>query len=175
MFFLVFPRFRIPEGSSPVTQIPVNNRDTTKTGMVCHRSSISATIPIPIKPVGHLLWVYPYPCWFLFMPKASKWTKVSTPIDGSILGFNMCPDCDNNWLTLKEIQKLVDDDTSMQNLSKIQKQEYLDNLQTYRDTKKTGVRASNQAAALDCWGTVNRMLNKVCTYAPSCQTKLRLF
>ena len=33
--------------------------------MVCYRSSISATISVPIKPVGCLPQVYPYPCWSL--------------------------------------------------------------------------------------------------------------
>ena len=91
------------------------------------------------------------------------------------LGVNMCPDHDKDRLTLKEIKKLVVDDASMQNLSKLQKQEYLNNLQIYWDTKKTGVHTSSQAAALDCQGTVNRISNEVCTYLPHCQTELSLF
>jgi hypothetical protein len=48
-----------------VTQITVDTRDTAKMGMVCHRSSILATVPVPVKPVGHLPQVYPYPCYTL--------------------------------------------------------------------------------------------------------------
>ena len=44
----------------PVISIPVNNHDTAKMGMVCHRYGISATIPIPIKPTINLPWVYLY-------------------------------------------------------------------------------------------------------------------
>ena len=43
-------------------QIPVKNHDTAQMGMVCHRYSILATIPVPIKPSGHLPQVYPYLC-----------------------------------------------------------------------------------------------------------------
>jgi hypothetical protein len=42
-----------------------NTYDTTRTGTLCHRSGILATIPVPVKPVGHLPWVYPYPCYTL--------------------------------------------------------------------------------------------------------------
>jgi hypothetical protein len=50
-----------------VTQITVDTHDTAKMGMVCHRSGILATVPIFIKPVGHLPWVYPYLCYTLSM------------------------------------------------------------------------------------------------------------
>jgi hypothetical protein len=80
----------------------------------------------------------------------------------------MSPDRDiGDRHTLKELQRRVNDDTSMQNLSENQKQEYLTNLQTYRDTKKTGVRASNQAAALDCRGTIDKISGEVCAHKPS--------
>jgi hypothetical protein len=46
-------------------QKPVNTRDTAKTGTVCHRYSISATVPIPVKPVGRIPQVYPYLCYTL--------------------------------------------------------------------------------------------------------------
>ena len=36
----------------PVTGIPVNTRDTAKTGTVCHRYGISATVPVPVKPAA---------------------------------------------------------------------------------------------------------------------------
>jgi len=45
--------------------ITVDTHDTMKTAMVCHRSGILAAIPVPVKPVGHLLRVYPYPCYTL--------------------------------------------------------------------------------------------------------------
>lgn len=48
-----------------VTQITMDTCDTPKMGMVCHMSGILATIPVPIKPVGCLPWVYPYPCYTL--------------------------------------------------------------------------------------------------------------
>lgn len=86
-------------------------------------------------------------------------------IDGSIQpDFNICPDCEKgDCLTLKEIQKLVDDDTSLQNLSDIQMQEFIAKLQAHQDTKKTGVCASNQASALDCRGTIDRISCKIRT------------
>ena len=65
-------------------------------------------------------------------------------------------------LTLAEIQKLVDDDTDMQDLSKSSQQEYIDALQIHRDTKKTGSRASNVAAAVDCQGVIARVSTEVC-------------
>jgi hypothetical protein len=51
--------------SSEASEIPINTCDTTKMGMVCHRYGNSATVPVPIKPAGHLPWVYPYPCYTL--------------------------------------------------------------------------------------------------------------
>jgi hypothetical protein len=87
----------------------------------------------------------------------------------------VCPDRDKgDRLTLKEIQKLVDDDAALQNLSEDQKQEFIAELQIHRDTKKTGVRASNQAAATDCRGTIDRVSREVRqgTCKPSGQTAL---
>jgi hypothetical protein len=76
----------------------------------------------------------------------------------------MCPDCDKgDRLTLKEIQKLVDEDTSLQNLSENQKGEFIAELQAHRDIKKTGIRATNQAAASDCRGTIDRISGEVST------------
>lgn len=65
-------------------------------------------------------------------------------------------------MKLADIQKLVEDDSSMQNLSKAQQQEYIEDLQIYRDSKRTGVRASNVAAALDCRGVVDNVSAEVC-------------
>ena len=74
----------------------------------------------------------------------------------------MCSDREKgDRLTLKEIQKLVNDDPALQNLSENQKQEFIAELKTYRDTKKTGARASNQAAATDCRGTIDRISGEV--------------
>jgi hypothetical protein len=92
--------------------------------------------------------------------------KVSKFIDGTP-DSKICPDRDKgDRLTLKEIQKLVDDDPVLQNLSENQKQEFLAELKTHRDTMKTGVRASNQAAAMDCRGTIDRISGEV--HKPSC-------
>lgn len=86
-------------------------------------------------------------------------------IDGFIQpDFIICPDREKgDRLTLKEIQKLVDDDTSLKNLSDVQIQEFIAELQAHRDIKKTGVRASNKAAALDCRGTIDRISCEVRT------------
>jgi hypothetical protein len=43
-------------------QIPVNNHDTTQMGMVCHRYSNSAPVPVPVKHIRLSPWVYPYLC-----------------------------------------------------------------------------------------------------------------
>jgi HPt (histidine-containing phosphotransfer) domain-containing protein len=67
-------------------------------------------------------------------------------------------------LHLAEIQKLVEDDASMKDLSQPQHQEFIDNLKKYRETNKTGVRASNKLAALDCRGVVDRVSTEVCIY-----------
>ena len=62
LFLVMINVWHLPQ---PVTQITMDTHDTTKMGMVCHRSGIPATVPIPVKPVGHLPWVYPYPCYTL--------------------------------------------------------------------------------------------------------------
>ncbi|KAF8518835.1 hypothetical protein BU17DRAFT_90632 [Hysterangium stoloniferum] len=64
-------------------------------------------------------------------------------------------------LTLADIQKLVDDDVSMQNPSKDQCRELFENLQMHRDLKRTGVHISNAAAALDCQGAVSRVSTEI--------------
>ena len=46
-----------------VTQITVDTHDTAKIGTVCHRSGISATVPIPVKPTAQLLQVDLHPCF----------------------------------------------------------------------------------------------------------------
>jgi len=65
-------------------------------------------------------------------------------------------------LKLKEIQKLVDDDTSMQNLSEAKQKDYIDELQLHRDTKKVGARSSNVAAAVDCRSCITKVSTEVC-------------
>ena len=56
----------------------------------------------------------------------------------------------------------MDNDPSMQNLSKTQQQEFIDDLQAHRDLKRTGVHVSNAAVAIDCQGTVSRISDEVC-------------
>ena len=53
-------------------------------------------------------------------------------------------------LKLSEIQKLVDDDPSLQNLSEAQQKDFIDELQLHHDTKKAGACSSNNAAVADC-------------------------
>jgi hypothetical protein len=59
-------------------------------------------------------------------------------------------------LKLADIQKLVDEDTEMQNLSKSEKNDFIDTLKLHRETKKMGVCASNIAAAADGRAVVDR-------------------
>jgi hypothetical protein len=66
-------------------------------------------------------------------------------------------------LKLSEIQELVNNDTSMQNLSETQQKEYIDDLQLHRDTKKTGARSSNNAAAADCRTSITNVTTEVLT------------
>ncbi|KAF8239106.1 hypothetical protein L208DRAFT_1478308 [Tricholoma matsutake] len=73
-------------------------------------------------------------------------------------GLEMNEDCgQGDRLMLAEIQHLVNNNASMNNLSKSQKQEYINDLQAHRDTKKSGAHASNAVAAMDCRGTVARI------------------
>ncbi|KAF8229076.1 hypothetical protein L208DRAFT_1288432 [Tricholoma matsutake] len=60
-------------------------------------------------------------------------------------------------LNLAQIQKLMDDDTNMQHLSKTQQKEYINDLQAHCDSKTTGARASNVAAAVDCHTSIARV------------------
>ena len=66
-------------------------------------------------------------------------------------------------LKLSELQKLVDDDDTMQNLSEAKQKDYIDNLQLHRDTKKTGARSSNNAAAADCRTCITNVTTEVRT------------
>jgi hypothetical protein len=50
----------------------------------------------------------------------------------------------------------------MQNLSEAQHQEFINNLQIHRNTMRTGARASNTAAAVDCRGAVAKISNEAC-------------
>jgi hypothetical protein len=65
-------------------------------------------------------------------------------------------------LLLPAIKKLVDDDDSLQNLSKEQEREFIDKLKAHRDLKKTGIRKSNRSAAADTRYTVERLESEVC-------------
>jgi len=66
-------------------------------------------------------------------------------------------------LKLSEIQKLVDDDTSLQNLSEAKRDQFIEDLQLHRDTKKMGARSSNNAAAADCRTCITNITAEVCT------------
>ena len=66
-----------------------------------------------------------------------------------------------NHLNLAQIQKLVEDDTEMQDLSEAQQQVFINKLQTYHNIKHTGIHASNTAATVDSWGAVARISNEV--------------
>ena len=65
-------------------------------------------------------------------------------------------------LKLSEIQKLMDDDPSLQNLSEAQQKDYIDKLQLHCDTKKAGVYSSNNAAAADCRRCITNVTAEVC-------------
>jgi hypothetical protein len=56
----------------------------------------------------------------------------------------------------------VDDNKDMQDLSKAQQQEFIDNLEIHRDTRQMGSCASNTMAAIDCQGTIDRISKEVC-------------
>jgi hypothetical protein len=64
-------------------------------------------------------------------------------------------------LKLADIQKLVDEDTEMQNLSKSEEKVFIDGLKLHRETMKTGVRASNIAATVDARAVVDRISTEV--------------
>jgi hypothetical protein len=66
-------------------------------------------------------------------------------------------------LKLSEIQKLVDDDASLKNLSKAKQAEFIKDLQLHRDTNKTGARSSNNAAAADCRTCITNVTAEVRT------------
>jgi hypothetical protein len=52
---------------------------------------------------------------------------------------------------------LVVEDAELQNLSKEKQQEFIDRLAEFRTTKHTGAHVSNNAAATDTRGTMNRI------------------
>jgi hypothetical protein len=68
---------------------------------------------------------------------------------------------EGNRLKLADIQKLVDEDAELQNLSNAQKEIFIDGLKLHRETMKSGVRASNVAAAADCRAVVDKISNEV--------------
>jgi hypothetical protein len=70
-------------------------------------------------------------------------------------------------LKLAQLQKLVEDNTNMQDLLKAQRQEFIDDLQIYYDTKQIGSCTFNTVAAIDCQRTVDRISNEVCISYPS--------
>lgn len=68
---------------------------------------------------------------------------------------------DGGTHTLREIQELVAEDETLQNLSKERHEELLEELRLHRDLKKTGIRASNTAASTDCRATVAKINTEV--------------
>jgi hypothetical protein len=66
---------------------------------------------------------------------------------------------------LAELKALVNDDNSLKNLSREQKQELINKLLEHHDTKKNGLCANNAAAAHDTLCTGNAMTDLVCTTA----------
>jgi hypothetical protein len=84
---------------------------------------------------------------------------------GSTLLANICLQDreQGDRLKLADIQKLVDDDPSMHNLSDAKQKEYIDIHQDHRDVKTTGARSSNNAAAADCRECITKVSTEVCT------------
>ncbi|KAF8219706.1 hypothetical protein L208DRAFT_1210884, partial [Tricholoma matsutake] len=64
-------------------------------------------------------------------------------------------------LKLADLQKLVDDDPSMQRLSKYQQRQYIANLKLHRETTRTGICASNAAAATDFQASVGGVSTEI--------------
>jgi hypothetical protein len=58
---------------------------------------------------------------------------------------------------MREIQKLVDDDLELQDLSKEQEQELKEKLIEHRALKETGARVSNSSAAADTRATMSHI------------------
>jgi hypothetical protein len=99
--------------------------------------------------------------------KASKFLNYCLARDSDILSLQ---DRDHgDRLNLAQIQKLVDEDTDMQQLPKARQKEYIDDLQAHRDSKTMGARASNVAAAVDCRTSIGRVSSEVCIFPkPPC-------
>lgn len=66
-----------------------------------------------------------------------------------------------NKHTLKELQKLVNEDASLKNLSKEREQELIAALEDHRALKTTGARATGHAAAIDAAKNVDTMIQEV--------------
>jgi len=58
---------------------------------------------------------------------------------------------------------LVDDDASMQDLSKERENQFIENLQAHCNMKKSGAHSSNMAAAMDCQACITRVSTEICT------------
>jgi len=57
----------------------------------------------------------------------------------------------------------MDDDASMQDLSKERQNQFIKNLQAHCDMKKLEAHSSNTAAAVDCQACITRVSTEVCT------------
>ena len=77
-------------------------------------------------------------------------------------------------LKLIDIQKLVDNNPNMQNLSKAKQKEYIDDLQVHHDTKIVGARSSNNAAVVDCWACIIKVSTEVHTRLNHILVELKL-
>ena len=92
--------------------------------------------------------------------KVSKMLFRNHPATVDLL--TLSPDRDKgDHLKLADIQKLVEEDAEMQNLSKSQKKVFIDGLKELRETMKSGVCASNLAAVADCRAIVDRISTEV--------------
>ena len=77
-------------------------------------------------------------------------------------------------LKLIDIQKLVDNDPNMQNLSKAKQKEYIDDLQVHHDMKIVGACSSNNATVVDCQACIMKVSTEVCTCLNHILVELKL-
>ncbi|KAG6887896.1 hypothetical protein C0992_010306 [Termitomyces sp. T32_za158] len=65
-----------------------------------------------------------------------------------------------NKRTLRELQKLIEEDASLKNLSKDREQELISTLEEHRALKATGARANRRAAAIDATKNVDGIIQE---------------
>ncbi|KAF8233126.1 hypothetical protein L208DRAFT_1268597 [Tricholoma matsutake] len=76
-------------------------------------------------------------------------------------GIEMNEGLSGSRLKLADLQKLVDDDPSMQRLSKDQQRQYIADLKLHRETTRTGICASNAVAATDFQASVGGVSTEI--------------